>query len=84
MLAELLVCRARHVLVFFTDLLGIAEPYNRPGVSSSRNWTLRAPPLAPGGDARLPLDVPRACALALRARGVDDPNLLAALEEEDQ
>jgi 4-alpha-glucanotransferase len=80
MLAELLACPARHVLVFFTDLLGIGEPYNRPGVDDPRNWTLRAPPLGQPGAPLLPLDVPRACALALRARGIDSPALLEALE----
>jgi 4-alpha-glucanotransferase len=80
MLAELLACRAGHVLVFFTDLLGMVEPYNRPGVASEENWTLRAPALRPDAEQPLPLDVPGACALALRARGVDDPELVSALE----
>jgi hypothetical protein len=79
MLAELLASEARHVLVFFTDLLGIEEPYNRPGVQDARNWTLRAPRLGVPGSPPPPLDIPRACALALRARGLASPELLDAL-----
>lgn len=80
MLAEMFACRARHVLVFFTDLFGITEPYNRPGVESPLNWTLRAPPLRGPGRGTVHLDIPGACILALRARGLDDPDLVSALE----
>jgi 4-alpha-glucanotransferase len=43
-LAELFCSRAQHVLVFFTDLLGMREAYNRPGLISTENWSLRVPP----------------------------------------
>jgi 4-alpha-glucanotransferase len=73
-LAELFVGPARHVLVFFTDLLGLRDPYNRPGTVSDDNWSLRIPPdwqSAYDRDRRAgrALDLPSALATALRARG---------------
>lgn len=73
-LAELFVGPARNVMLYFTDLFGAREPYNRPGTVSDRNWSARLPPDPRGaladrvarGEA---LDVPRAIARALRARG---------------
>lgn len=89
--AELFASRARHVMVFVTDLLGIGESYNEPGTVSSANWSLRLPGtwradyagrLAGGRAASLP----RALALALRARGVESASghagLIAQLEAE--
>lgn len=89
--AELLASRARHVMVFFTDLLGIAETYNEPGTVSPANWSLRLPGswredyarrLAAGRAA----SIPRALALALRARGPESTRahavLIARLEAE--
>jgi hypothetical protein len=43
MFAELFASRARRVSVFFADLFGAEETYNRPGVVSAENWTLRLP-----------------------------------------
>ncbi len=73
-LAELFVSPAAHVLVFFADLLGIEDVYNRPGHVHESNWSLRVPEdfeqryrlAAPRGMA---LDLPCALALALRAGG---------------
>jgi 4-alpha-glucanotransferase len=72
--ADLFVGPAANVMVFFTDLLGFEELYNRPGVVSEENWSLRVPPdfrrryeeRAARGAA---LVLPRALARALRARG---------------
>jgi 4-alpha-glucanotransferase len=75
-LAELFLGPARHVMIYFTDALGLCEPYNVPGSESASNWTLRLPShwLA-DWRARLAaeraLDLPLAFALALRARGGD-------------
>ena len=74
--AELLVGPARNVLVYFTDLLGAHEPYNRPGTVAPSNWSLRAPREAAAtyADRRaagLVLDVAGAVARALRSRGAD-------------
>jgi 4-alpha-glucanotransferase len=71
--AALLASRARHVSVFFTDLLGMTGRYNLPGTVSDANWSLRVPPdyerryreaLASGRA----LDLVRAATLARRAR----------------
>jgi hypothetical protein len=43
MFAELFASRARRVSIFFPDLFGMTEVYNRPGVVSDENWTLRLP-----------------------------------------
>jgi len=74
MLADLFVGPAANVLLFWADLFGEREPYNRPGVVSDDNWTMRVP-----GDFRRvyaarkergeALDVAAALALAIRARG---------------
>jgi len=73
-LADLFVGPARNVMVFFTDLLGLREVYNRPGTVSPENWSLRVPAdfaaayraAAAKGAA---LDLPAALATAMRARG---------------
>jgi len=89
MFAELFVGPAANVLVFFADLYGERETYNTPGLVSERNWSLRVPQAfrevyearRARGEA---LDVPRALALAMRARGAAfveaHAGLLAALE----
>jgi hypothetical protein len=71
-IAELFVSEARHVLVFFADLYGLEDLYNRPGVVDEDNWGLRLPPAYARAyeSARAEgaaLDLPRALALALRA-----------------
>jgi 4-alpha-glucanotransferase len=82
-LAELLLGPARQAMIYFTDLLGLRDPYNVPGTVSERNWSLRLPEswLA-DWRARLAaeraLDLPLAFALALRARG-GDARLVARL-----
>ncbi|MBA3397564.1 MAG: 4-alpha-glucanotransferase [Deltaproteobacteria bacterium] len=74
MLAELFVCRAQNVSIFFADLFGYDERFNAPGTVSHENWSLRLPPdfdrlhharLASGAA----LDIPLALALALEAKG---------------
>jgi 4-alpha-glucanotransferase len=42
--AELFVGPARRISVFFADLFGSRDIYNRPGVVHPDNWTLRLPP----------------------------------------
>ena len=72
--ADLFAGPARNVMIFFSDLFGIREIYNRPGTVSEENWNLRLPrhyrsvyleKVALDRAANLPL----ALALALRARG---------------
>jgi 4-alpha-glucanotransferase len=74
--ADLLACPARHVMIFFPDLFGLRASYNVPGTFGPHNWTLRVPPDWAKGVA---LDLSRAIAMALRARGVRDEQLLAGL-----
>lgn len=42
-LVELFASKAENIQVFFTDLFGMYEVYNRPGTSGSQNWSLRMP-----------------------------------------
>lgn len=85
-LAELFASRARNVMVFFADLLGLREVYNAPGTISDDNWSLRVPrDYASDYRGKLQtnaaLNLPFALALALRARGVsEDAPLVKALE----
>ena len=44
MFATLFASRASHVSIFFADLFGLREVYNRPGIVDADNWTLRLPP----------------------------------------
>ncbi len=87
--ADLFACRARNVMIFFSDLLGLHEVYNTPGTINDENWSLRVPREYareyPEKRARgAALDLPKALALALRAGGADSRTrhreLIAALE----
>jgi 4-alpha-glucanotransferase len=86
MLADLFLGPARHVIIFWPDLFGIAEPYNLPGEVSPDNWSLRVPPdfeaaltraVASGAAPSLP----RALAWALHARGLAEGDEGSALAE---
>jgi 4-alpha-glucanotransferase len=83
--ADLFASPARNVMVFFPDLFGLREAYNVPGTVGPKNWSLRVPPAyADDYGERLragrALDLPRALAIALRARGVEDGDLLRGLD----
>jgi 4-alpha-glucanotransferase len=85
--ADLFVGPARNVLVYFTDLLGAREPYNRPGTVAAANWSLRVPrdvlathPAAVASGRAL--DLPRALARALRSRGTGATDAHAGLVAE--
>ena len=87
--ADLFVCPAEQVMVFMSDLFGVRDIYNAPGVVDPDNWTLRLRPgcetgywaAAARGDA---LDLGWALAIALRSRGpafaAEHADLLARLE----
>jgi 4-alpha-glucanotransferase len=84
--ADLFVSRAGSVYVFFGDLFGEREPFNRAGIVHPDNWTLRMASDFEGTyetrcASGAALDVPRALAMALRARGADGDGLAGALEE---
>jgi 4-alpha-glucanotransferase len=72
--ADLFVGPAGNVMIFFTDLLGMSEIYNRPGTVSDDNWSLRIPyDYAHLYQERLArrraINIPLALARAIRARG---------------
>ena len=71
--ADLFVGPAQNIMVYFTDLLGGMESYNRPGTISKDNWMLRIPSdfkkiyrekLAVGHA----LNIAKALAMALRSK----------------
>jgi len=74
-LANLFAGPAANVMIFFPDLLGLREVYNRPGTVNAENWSLRVPPdfatqyprAAAEGRA---LHLPAALVTAMRARGM--------------
>ena len=76
---ELFACKAENVQIFFTDLLGLYDVYNRPGTSGDQNWSLRIPDnydevyannLKEGKALNLPLILK----LAIEARGHEFAN----------
>ncbi|RKH65424.1 4-alpha-glucanotransferase [Corallococcus aberystwythensis] len=74
--ADLFASRARSVMVFFADLLGMPDTYNAPGSVDARNWSLRIPPdWAAQYQQRLradaALNLPQVLAMALRAGGAE-------------
>ncbi|MBN1207820.1 MAG: 4-alpha-glucanotransferase [Myxococcaceae bacterium] len=87
--ADLLACRARNVMIFFADLLGLLDIYNAPGTVNEENWSLRVPTDYPRGYREkladnAALNLPLALALALRAGGAPSRTrhreLISALE----
>jgi 4-alpha-glucanotransferase len=90
--ADLFASPARHVLVFMSDFFGMRELYNRPGIVSDNNWTLRLPTdfeelHASNIAAGTAMDVPAALAMALRARessAVEHAPLIAELESPER
>ncbi len=84
LMADLFLGPARQVSVFFPDLFGIREIYNRPGVVDPANWSLRVPAeweaaYAAGCARGEALDLRAALALALRARAAGSEGSLTAL-----
>ncbi len=86
--ALLFTSRARQVMVWWSDLLGEARLYNRPGEVHPENWTLRVPSdfravQAERASRRAAFDPAAALALALAARPLEqrmaDAPLIGAL-----
>jgi 4-alpha-glucanotransferase len=87
--ADLLVCPARQVMLFMSDLFGVRDAYNVPGTVGAGNWSLRLRPgctrdywdAASRGEA---LDLGWSLAIALRSRGPEfarqHADLIARLE----
>lgn len=83
--ADLFVGPAHNVMVYFTDLFGMHQAYNRPGTVSSTNWSLRVAADYPADyRKRIPrnqvLNISAALAMALRARGATCLDLIATLD----
>jgi len=74
--ADLLISRARNIMVFFADLFGLEGQYNVPGTVNDANWCMRVP--ADYEEAYLrrlandrALNIPYALSIALRAPGFE-------------
>jgi hypothetical protein len=76
MFADLFCGPARNVLIFWADLFGLREAYNRPGVVDEANWSLRVPAdferaYRDATDRKEAPDFAQALGWALHARGLD-------------
>jgi hypothetical protein len=86
--ADMLHSKARNIMVFVSDMLGVTERYNTPGTISDDNWSLRVPPDFEEFYLRRivrnkALSLPFAMLLALRARpGEVSEDLLRGVEGE--
>lgn len=72
--ADLFAGPAGNVMIFFTDLLGMRDIYNRPGTVSEDNWSLRitsdfAREYRERVASNKAIDIPKALARAIRSRG---------------
>ena len=89
-MADIFASRAENVMIFFSDVFGEKRVFNTPGTVSEENWSLRLSSdyeadyrakLARGAA----LNLPKALATALRARGAlekpADDGLIEKLEE---
>jgi len=86
--ADMLHSKARNIMVFVSDMLGVRERYNTPGTISDENWSLRVPPdfeesyLSRVAEDQA-LSLPYALLLALKARPDQvDKTLIMAMEVE--
>jgi 4-alpha-glucanotransferase len=74
--AELFASPSQKIQVFFTDLFGLKETYNRPGTSGDANWSLRIPNdyesvYYDNLEKQLGMNLPDALLMALSARKLD-------------
>ena len=69
LLADLFACPAENVSLFFGDLFGYEESFNRPGLIHPDNWNLRLPSDFEALYRERGLDIPLALAMALEAKG---------------
>ena len=76
---ELFAANAQNIQIFFSDLFGIEDVYNKPGTSGDQNWSLRLPnnfewfyfnQLARGKA----LNLAEILSYALKVRGLDKEN----------
>jgi 4-alpha-glucanotransferase len=86
MFADLFVGPAANVSIFFADLLGMTQSYNRPGILSEDNWVLSVPNnyktfYRENLQRRHAVNLPRVLALALRARAAGSAGTLNNLAD---
>lgn len=86
MFADLFCGPACNVLIFWADLFGLSEPYNRPGVVDVSNWSLRVPfnfreAYQRARERREAPNLELALAWALHARHLDQDNDGRALRD---
>jgi hypothetical protein len=86
MFAELFLGPARHVFIFFTDLFGIKNIYNRPGVINSDNWSLRLTPnykvfYDSQRKNEKAFDINKSLSIALRTRFPNKPDATALADK---
>lgn len=89
--ADMLNSKARNIMVFVSDMLGVQERYNSPGTVSEENWSLRVPPdfeetyLGRVAEDNA-LSLPYAMLMALKARPADqvDKALLEVMARETE
>lgn len=72
--ADLFIGPGKNIIVYFTDLFGMHQTYNRPGSVNDTNWSLRVDPdyqnlYRAGSKQGRALNIPKALAMALRAQG---------------
>jgi 4-alpha-glucanotransferase len=87
--ADLFIGPASNVSIFFADLFGVKDVYNRPGVVSDENWVVSVPndyqswfeEAAERGDA---INIPKVLAIALRAKCRDNADALAVAQKLEQ
>ncbi len=84
--AELFASPARQVQVFFADVFGMSELYNKPGTTGDANWALRVPKDYEGAYFQAlkegrGLNLPEAFLQAMRAKGIQNAPLQAELEQ---
>lgn len=84
-LAELFASPAQQVQLFFADLFGMEEVYNRPGTTAGHNWRLRIPKdfemaYFKGLQNHRALNLPAVMKIALETQENPDAQLLADLQ----
>lgn len=75
-IAELFASKAENIQIFFTDLFGIKDVYNKPGTSGDKNWSLRLPNnfkevFAKNLKEGYALNLPLVLQIAIESRGKD-------------
>ena len=87
--ADLFIGPASNVSIFFADLFGLTEIYNRPGVVCDENWVLSVPndylsSFEEAAERGYAMNIPRVLAIALRAKCRDNSEAMALAQKLEQ